>query len=41
MILKNLGFHRESFIGNLIIKFKIDYPKLLSSEIIQKLQEIL
>lgn len=41
IILRNLGFERDSFKGNLIIKFKIDYPKTLSLETIQKLQEIL
>ena len=41
IILRNLGFQRDSFNGNLIIKFKIDYPKTLSSETIQKLKEIL
>lgn len=41
IILRNLGFQRDSFNGNLIIKFKIDYPKTLSLETIQKLKEIL
>lgn len=41
IVLRNLGFHRDSFTGNLIIKFKIDYPKTLSLETIQKLKEIL
>jgi DnaJ-class molecular chaperone len=41
IILRNLGFQRDSFTGNLIIKFKIDYPKTLSLETIQKLKEIL
>ncbi len=41
IVLKNLGFQRESFTGDIIIKFKIDYPKTLSSETIQKLKEIL
>jgi len=41
IILRNLGFQRDSFTGNLIIKFKIDYPKTLSLETIQKLDEIL
>ena len=41
IILRNLGFQRDSFYGNLIIKFKIDYPKTLSLETIQKLKEIL
>lgn len=41
IVLRNLGFERDSFKGNLIIKFKINYPKTLSIETIQKLQEIL
>ena len=41
IVLRNLGFQRDSFTGNLIIKFKIDYPKTLSLETIQKLKEIL
>ena len=35
IVLKNLGFQRESFTGDIIIKFKIDYPKTLSSETIK------
>tara|TARA_B110000977_G_scaffold201655_1_gene297533 strand:+ start:5029 stop:5820 length:792 start_codon:yes stop_codon:yes gene_type:complete len=41
IVLRNIGFQRDSFIGNLIIKFKINYPKTLSSETIDKLKEIL
>jgi DnaJ-class molecular chaperone len=41
IVLRNLGFQRDSFTGNLIIKFKIDYPKTLSTETILKLKEIL
>ena len=41
IILKNLGFNRDSFIGNLYVTFNINYPKLLDSETIQKLKEIL
>ena len=41
IILRNLGFQRDSFTGNLIIKFKIDYPKTLPKEVILKLREIL
>tara|TARA_Y100000389_G_scaffold132648_1_gene130092 strand:+ start:433 stop:1218 length:786 start_codon:yes stop_codon:yes gene_type:complete len=41
IVLRNIGFQRDSFIGNLIIKFKIDYPKTLSFDTINKLKEIL
>ena len=41
IVLKNLGFQRDSYFGNLIIKFKIDYPKTLSKTTIEKLKEIL
>ncbi len=41
IVLKNLGFQRDSFTGDIIIKFKIDYPKTLSTETIEKLKEIL
>lgn len=37
----NLGFERDGFFGNLIIKFNINYPAKLSPEIIEKLKEIL
>ena len=38
---KNLGFQREEFIGNLIIKFNVDIPQNLNIETINKLKEIL
>ena len=41
IVLRHLGFERDSFLGNLIIKFKIDYPKTLSLYTIQKLKDIL
>tara|TARA_B100001769_G_scaffold175564_1_gene138462 strand:- start:2148 stop:2975 length:828 start_codon:yes stop_codon:yes gene_type:complete len=41
IVIKNLGFQRDSYFGNLIIKFKIDYPKTLSKTTIEKLKEIL
>lgn len=41
IILRNLGFQRESFTGNLIIKFKIEYPKFLPLNTYEKLKEIL
>jgi DnaJ-class molecular chaperone len=41
IILKNLGFIRDGFIGNLYVTFNINYPKLLDSDTIQKLKEIL
>ena len=41
IILKNLGFNRNEFIGNLYITFSINYPKLFDSDTIQKLKEIL
>ena len=41
IVLRNLGFKRDEFFGNLIVKFKIHYPKALSYEIIEKLKDIL
>ena len=41
IVLRNLGFQRDTFTGNLIIKFKINYPKTLSLDTINKLKEIL
>ena len=41
IILKNLGFIRDSFIGNLYVTFNINYPKLIDSDTIEKLKEIL
>ncbi len=38
---KNLGFQREEFTGNLIIKFIVDIPQNLNIETINKLKEIL
>tara|TARA_Y100000591_G_C21833277_1_gene700952 strand:+ start:952 stop:1839 length:888 start_codon:yes stop_codon:yes gene_type:complete len=38
---KNLGFQREEFTGNLIIKFHVDTPQNLNIETINKLKEIL
>ena len=40
-IFKNLGFERENFKGDLIIKFNVDYPKTLEIETIEKLKTIL
>ena len=40
-IFKNLGFQREEFTGNLIIKFHVDTPQNLNIETINKLKEIL
>ena len=40
-IIKNLGFKRDNFIGNLIIQFTIIYPKDFSNDQKRKLQEIL
>ena len=40
-IIKNLGFKRDNFIGNLIIQFTIIYPKDFSNDQKSKLQEIL
>ena len=37
----NLGFIRNNYIGNLIIKFHIDYPNKLSDNIINDLKKIL
>tara|TARA_Y100001970_G_scaffold292534_1_gene434208 strand:+ start:995 stop:1798 length:804 start_codon:yes stop_codon:yes gene_type:complete len=41
IVLKNLGFSRENYVGNVIIKFKINYPKFLEKEKVEKLREIL
>ena len=41
IVLRNLGFKRDEFFGNLIVKFKIHYPKTLSNDIIEKLKDIL
>tara|TARA_B110000444_G_scaffold257627_1_gene296509 strand:+ start:1875 stop:2654 length:780 start_codon:yes stop_codon:yes gene_type:complete len=41
IVLRNLGFERDTFCGNLIIKFKIDYPKTLPAYTIEKLIDIL
>ena len=38
---KNLGFQRQEFTGNLIIKFNVDTPQNLNIETINKLKEIL
>ncbi len=40
-IIKNMGFIRENYTGNLIIKFCIDYPKTLPNNVIEKLKNIL
>ena len=40
-IFNNLGFERDEFKGNLIIKFNVDYPKHLPKNVIQKLRDIL
>lgn len=40
-IIKNLGLERDNYKGNLIIIFKIIYPKKLSLEQIEKLKNIL
>ena len=41
IVLRNLGFKRDEFFGNLIVQFKIHYPKTLSNDIIEKLKDIL
>lgn len=40
-IIPDMGLMRENHIGNLIIRFEIDYPEKLSIEQIDKLREIL
>ena len=40
-IFKNLGFNRYNYIGNLIIKYNIIYPKTISDENKEKLKTIL
>ena len=40
MLLRNLGFIRNGYYGNLIITFNIDYQKL-DSKMLNKLREIL
>ena len=39
--MKNLGFYRDNYNGDLIIQFIINYPKNLTQETIEKLKEIL
>lgn len=41
IVLRNIGFKRDEFFGNLIVKFKIHYPKTLPYDIIEKLKDIL
>ena len=41
ILLPKLGFKRDDYYGDLIIKFNIDYPKSLSLETIDKLRNIL
>jgi DnaJ family protein A protein 2 len=40
-IIPNMGLSRENTKGNLIIHFKVDYPTSLTTEQIEKLNEIL
>jgi DnaJ-class molecular chaperone len=40
-IIPNLGMEREDHRGNLIIKFRVEYPEKLSSVQVEKLREIL
>lgn len=40
-VFKNLGFNRYNYIGNLIIKYNIIYPKTISDENKEKLKTIL
>ena len=40
MILKNLGFERNNYNGDLFINFNIIYPKL-EKDVIEKLKNIL
>jgi DnaJ family protein B protein 4 len=41
IIIREIGFQRDTFFGNLIIQFKIDYPKTLSLDTIEILNNIL
>ena len=41
IVLDKLGFERDGYKGKLIIKFKIEYPKFLERNVIEKLREIL
>ena len=40
-LIPNLGMERDEHRGNLIIKFRVEYPEKLSSEQVEKLREIL
>ena len=40
-IIRNMGFMRDDFVGNLIIKFNIIFPKIISKENKEKLATIL
>lgn len=40
-VVSNLGMVRDETKGNLIIEFDIDYPNMLSEDVIEKLKEIL
>jgi len=40
-ILKNYGMKRDNMTGNLIIEFQVEYPKQLSKEQLNKLNELL
>ena len=40
-ILNNIGFSRNNYIGNLVIKFNINYPEKLSKEAQESLKKIL
>ena len=37
----NMGFMRDNFIGNLIIKFEITFPKELSQSVKKELEKLL
>ena len=40
-IINNMGFMRDNFIGNLIIKFEITFPKDLSQSVKKELEKLL
>ena len=40
-IIESFGFKRDGYVGNLIIKFNVEYPTKLSNDIIEKLKVIL
>ena len=40
-IIPNMGFQRESHKGSLVIQFEVEFPSALSTEVIDKIREIL